>query len=765
MVLAMRVSSQRAFPREKSASVPPVLWRLCAVLAIVGCEPPVRDAPAPATPHYLIAPAPSVFPLGVVRGRIGRGTAPQLVALATLEGETAEPATELRTIETTGPGAYAFLRSTGSIEQVTLDPTSLSWRLASTAPIIGASRFGVVCGDSKGTRTIDVTGKVTWEQATSFVMMDGVRLAVAAPAGLSVISAKDGHELYELALPAGARPLAVCDTEAFVLLADHRLQKLVPGATRPAFTIALDPGETIVSAEACAVAAAPILVTIAGRRGTSLLAIARDTGAVLGRVDDVHGFWPARGPLADTLEIATTTGVTRWDRTLRAGEPLELPPLGALLASHGTRRLVRATPLTAVLLDADGIRAYLPISEPTAVLGDTTVFTGSRLVQLPPRWEGPLELGVRAPLAVPAELRDLPAPVMAPPPIAAPFDLGTTLAGTVLVGTTLYVATDGGVAQLDAATATWGWHVAAPGARALVADAHTIAFATEREVVILDRTGAQRTRIAVHATTLELAGALLIVRTTTAAELHDAVTGARLGELASEDGAPVRVAPLALEGMELVIAYEHHRVVARLPRVRMLPVWSIEVAGVVATLERSGDGVLVALEDGDAYRLDGRTGAATPIPGLGLAWRATGDAITGEAPGGPVPPAVIVPPAARPEVYVPTDLEAAPAIATPWPAPPPLPASWELTVYDQGGGVRARNDYAFDGRAGVREGTAPFVYTSGQEALVIDSVRGDPLRRVTLPASSATGRAFSTIVDGRAIVGMILAGPLRLVVF
>ncbi|CAN5204612.1 hypothetical protein BH11MYX1_BH11MYX1_49010 [soil metagenome] len=725
----------------------------------------MRDEPAPPTPHYVIAPAPSVFPLGPVRGRIGRGVAPQLVALTTLEGHGLEPAAELWTLDTDGHGAYAFLGAAGSIAQVTLDPTALSWRLASTAPIVGASRFGVVCGDAKGTRTIDITGKVTWEQPASFVRMDGVRIAVAAPAGLSVVSAQDGHELYELALPAGARPLAVCDAETFVLLADNRLQKLVPGAKKPAFTIAVGASERIVGAEACTVPAAPILVTIAGERGTSLLAIARETGAVLGRVDDVRGIWPARGPLADTIEIATSTGVRRWDRALLVGESLELPPLGALLASHGTRRLVRATPRTAVLLDAEGIRAYLPISETTAVLGDTVVFTGSRLVQLPPRWQGPLDLGVRGPLAVPAELRDLPAPVTAPPPIAAPFDLGTKLAGTAIVGATLYVATDAGVAELDAATLAWGWHVAEPGARALVADATTIAFATERDVVILDRAGATRRRIAVRAVTLEVAGSLLIARTTNATELYDAATGVLLGRLGSDDGAPVRAAPLVHDGMELVVAYEHHRIVARLPRVRMLPVWSVDVAGVVATLERSGDGVLVGLEDGDAYRLDGRSGAATPIPGLGLAWRATGDAITGEAPGGPIPPAVIVAPAAKPEVYVPTDLEAAPAIATPWPPPPPLPASWELTVYDQAGGVRTRNDYAFSGVAGLRVGAAPFVYTAGQEALVIDSARGDPLRRVRFSGETAIGRAFSTIVDGRAIVGMILAGPLRLVVF
>ena len=707
-----------------------------------------------------------MFPLGVARGRIGRGTAPQVVAVASLEGDGLDGAAALWSLETPGPGAHAFLSAGGTVDLLTLEPTARSWRVPCRAPIVGtisvAGMTGAVCGDPNGTRLLDVTGKVRWDRPAAFLLMDGARIAVAAPAGLSVISASDGHELYALALPAGARPLAVCDADALVVLDDHRLQRLVAGVKPPAFTIAVAPTETIVSVDACTAPAAPIVITLAGDHGTSLLSVARATGAVLGRVDDVRGVWSARGPRAEAIEVATGDGVTRWDRGLSSGERLALPPLGALLASHGTRRLVRATPSTAALLDGDGIRAYLPISEPTAVIGNTTVFTGTRLLELPLRWTGPLELGVRAPLAVPAELRDLPAPVTARPPIVAPFELGTKLAGTAVAGTMLYVATDGGVAQLELAKATWGWHVAEPDAHALVADATTIAFATAREVVVLAPDGVPRRRIAVRADSLELAGVLLIARTGSHARVYDAGSGALLGELASGDGAPVRVAAVTLSGMELVIACEQDRIVARLPRVRMLPAWSVEVAGVVKTLEVAGDGVLVGLEDGDAYRLDARTGAATAMPGIGLAWRVAGDAITGSAPGGPVPPAVIVPPAGRPEVYVPTDLEVAPAIATPWPPPPPLPASWELTLFELGGGVRARNDYAFDGVPGLRVGAAPFVYLASQEALVIDSVHGDPLRRVRL---AAAGSAFSTLVDGRAIVGMIVAGPLRLVVF
>ncbi len=609
-------------------------WRLCVVL-LVGCEAPL--APPPPAPVQLDAP-PSAFPLGRIRGTIGRGVAPQRV---------------------------------------------------------------------------------------------GYRLAGVEPAQV---------------------PQPACD----IALVGDKLQK----QTKPIWTAAVAKTDAIVSVDACRLPEAPIVVTVVGEHGTALVAIDRATGKVLGRIDGITGVWTARTDEA-SLEVATPAGVTRWDRALSQPQPLELPPLGALIAEQGDRRLVRATPLTAVLLDREGIAAYVPMSEASAELG-AKIATSARSLALPPRWRGPLALSRHAPLAVPAELRDLPAPVTAPAPTAAPFDLGTKLVAPVVVDRAMYVATDAGVAALDLATRTWGWHVAG-NTHALVASPTTVAFATESEIVILDRNGSERKRLAATADTLELAGVLLIARSRSAARIYDAVTGAELGQLASDDGAPVRAAAFALEGMELVIAYERDRIVARLPRVWMLPAWSVAVAGVVTAIAPSGEGALIALEDGDAYRLDARTGVVTAMPGIGLLWHASGDAVTGEAPGGPVPPAVIVPPAGPPEKYVPTDLEAAPAIATPWPAPPPLPASWQLTIYDLAGGVRARNDYAVtDPVAGWRGPGAPFVFTSGAEALVIDSAHGDPLRRVTLPGP---GRAFSTIVDGRAIVGMILAAPLRLVVF
>jgi hypothetical protein len=437
-----------------------------------------------------------------------------------------------------------------------------------------------------------------------------------------------------------------------------------------------------------------------------------------------------------------------------------LPPLGALLAHRGARRLVRATPTTAVLLDRNGVLAYVPLGEASAALGDDNVFTGTRLFGLPRPWLGALRVPA-APHAVmiPAELRDLP-----PLVTAEGFASGGNVDGIAIVGAHLYAATRDGVSQLDLATLTWGWHVDPKGDGAplsIAADGKLVVYATATTIVALAPDGGKRWEVP-GTGVVEAAGDVVLVKWRVGARVLDAVTGALIATLASGDGAPIRATTLALGDGAVVISYENNRVTARLPSARMVPLWSVDVAGVVASLQASTDGVLVTLEDGDAYRVDARTGDAVAIAGIGLAWRASGDAITGEAPGGPVP-GVIKPPLLPPELYKPTDLEQAPAIATPWPPPPPMPASWELTVYDPGGGVRTRNDYAVtQPTPGLRIGAAPLVYVSGRTAVVIDPVHGDPLRRVELPEN---GAVFSTIVDGRVIVGTILAAPLRAVAF
>jgi hypothetical protein len=96
--------------------------------------------------------------------------------------------------------------------------------------------------------------------------------------------------------------------------------------------------------------------------------------------------------------------------------------------------------------------------------------------------------------------------------------------------------------------------------------------------------------------------------------------------------------------------------------------------------------------------------------------------------------------------------------------------SYQLTLFDPAGTLRARNDYALPPPVtpGRRAPGAPVVIESGaavREALVLDATTGDPLRRVRLPDGAIPGASFSTVIDGKPIVGTLLANPVRVVLF
>jgi hypothetical protein len=218
------------------------------------------------------------------------------------------------------------------------------------------------------------------------------------------------------------------------------------------------------------------------------------------------------------------------------------------------------------------------------------------------------------------------------------------------------------------------------------------------------------------------------------------------------------------------VAYERGHVVARLPRADMVAVWSVAIDGVVRALAPSRDGVLVELEDGDAARIEATTAHVIALPGLGLAWHAAGELVTGDTVGGPIPgsypPAALRPPVVlRPQ---PRDPEAAP-IATPIPPPASLGDSWELTLYELGGGLRARNDYALAAPvvpAITRFDGAPLGVAYGDhEVVVLEPLHGAALRRVRLPQDAVPGAVFATFVNGTPVAGALLGSPLRIVLF
>jgi hypothetical protein len=489
--------------------------------------------------------------------------------------------------------------------------------------------------------------------------------------------------------------------------------------------------------------------------GGALVAVTRALGKQGNRIDSVRDVWPSRDD-AQHLEVSTAWGVVRASHDLAEQTVLPLPAMGPLIAAHGDRRLVRLTPGSAVLLDHRGVRAYLALPETSAAIGDDRVLAGDRYFDLPEPWHGPPpRAGLAAPITLAAELRDLPPATPLDLAHAVPLDgSDRTIVAAALIDREVVVATEHRLVHLVLAPLAWrAPHLLAAPVTSLAASPDGVAYATATDVVIDNEIESRH----VHADHLETRAHATLVRSGSRTLVLDD-DALLLGTLATS------IATLTDTG--LVISYERDRIVARLPHAWMLPVWSVAVDGVVASLERSGDGAIAILEDGDAYRID-RDGRAAAIAGLGLGWRGEPDVVLGSAPGGPIPPNPIVPPVQPPELYKPTDLEAAPAIATPWPpkySAPEMPASWELSIYELSGGLRARNDYPLTGpiTPALRTAGAPLVYRAGRDVLVIDPRTGDPLRRVTLPEEAPV---FSTIVDGKPVVGTILAAPLRAVMF
>jgi hypothetical protein len=814
------------------------VYRSVALLALIACAPEERAPDA--VRHWVDSPGPAAWPLGSVTGRIGRAQAPQPVVREGIEGP-APPARDPNVIyELPLPSTNALRTPTAwavpgtsravlygldtrgpTIDLIDVDKGLQLWRMPDAAPVVGVTADAIVCSDAHGTRGVGLDGKPRWNHDATFVAMTDDRV-IEAGGGEAVISeAATGDELARVKLPAGVTSdsiVASCGDagrELFAARQDGTLGHIVEGQGGPTLAWSTPVG-TVVGIEACE--GETVLVTASTDAGTTLYAIARATGAITGRIDGVRGYWPARDG-SDRLEVSTSAGVFAHGRTLADAAPVALPVLGELLAKKGDRRLVRATPSTAALLDKAGVRAYLPLSELGAVLGDDHVLAASwlgsaaqtaRRFRIPPPYRRTLRIAPRPePVAVPAELRDLP-PIgalpagvskVAPGIPAHALGIEQPRAALAVAGDELYVATAAGepdaaeeidLARFDLRSQTLAWiHPEGCG------NGDAFAIAVTRDIVACASRGSHPPSGRVRGSErrggsvdwewrgeavdgVAAAGDVVAVLEGDRAHLLAARDGHVLGELVSDDGGAPRVAVVDVAGMTIVVSAERGRVVARLADVQLVPAWSLEVAGVVKAITASVDGVLVELEDGDAYRVDARTGVPTALPGLGLVWRAPGDLVTGEAAGGPIPPATMPqppPPPKQPPAKAkkapspPKDAdEHPPPIATPWPPPPPMADSWQYTLYELTGGLRARNDYALAppvAPAAARgPGDSPLVVAYGpglREVIVIDPRRGDPLRRVRLPDESSP--VFSTVIDGKPVAGVVLAKPLRLVLF
>ena len=617
-----------------------------------------------------------------------------------------------------------------------------------------------------------------------------------------VVDATTGQDTGRVVLPPGfaaAQVLAACDGELFAT-AQGKLARIV--GDKLAWAV---PVGAVAELLACS-GDAVVIVTPAGS-DRAVIALARATGAQTGRVNGVRGHWPARDG-SDRIELVTAVGVASWSRDLTSEQPLELLPLGELLAQRGERRLVRATPFTAVVLDRRGVAAYLPFAALGAVLGEVSVVGGTwvgspaesvRRFALPERTRRVVRIPARrGAIAVPAELRDLPreSPLDPGAAIAKP-DTGMLAVDAIALDpgapTELYaVARERAgappvVAAVELAKRSWLWQrgdgcgTGEPIGLALGRD--TIVCAARgvtSTITATSRAGAARWEWETdQLDAIAAAGDVVLAFAADRMFVLDGTTGTLRGMLASGDGAAMRAAAVTRGAVTVVVTYERGRVVVRSPHTSLLALWSIAVDGVVAAITPSLEGVLVELDDGDAFRIELATGHVVPLPGLGLAWHAPGDLVTAEAIGGsipapPVPRPVVKPPPGRRAVRRPIARRpppprepGRPAIWTPIPMPPPLGDSWQYTLFEPTGGVRARNDYALSRpieppRTRGPTGSPLVVAHGASEVLVLDPRNGDPVRRVALPAP---GLVFGTIVDGTAVAGAVLARPLRVVMF
>ncbi len=797
--------------------------RVMLLVTIAACET-VTLAPGPPAPTWVYPPPPPSWPLGAPMGRIGRSQAPQPAPPAGITGDVKFPL-RLATawaVPGTGPARavnYGMEGARPAIEMIDLDAGRVMWRdpTACDGPIVGVTEESIVCADAKGTRGVKLDGKGAWRSEYPFIAMTDDRV-VTGDIGVSIIlDATTGNEIARVKLPPTIIPesiIASCGDagrELFSIGQDGRLVRVAEAKGGPAITWATPIG-AIASIEACA--GDTVVAAGQGLDGPMVVAMARATGKITGKVDGVRGWWPARGA-ADRLEVSTYAGVSSYPRDL-SGAPITttLPPLGELLATRGELRLVRASPLTAVLLDRNGVRAYLPFTAMGAVLGDTAILSASwngsqgetvHRTGIPPQYSRALRIPTRdRGVEVPAELRDLPAAKPIDLAAAIPkVDTGKHTVGAVAIdpqnSALLYTvpleqqpddSNGAGLAAIDLSKRAWLWQ-RTDGCGA----GQPIAIAVARTSVVCAARGNRPGTATVRATSREghalwewegdsvdavqAAGDAVLVHAADHVYVLDATTGKVRAWLASDDGAIMRTTAVIVGERTLIIGAERGRLVARSYELGMLPVWSLGIDGVVRAISPSQDGVLVELEDGDAFRITALTGEATAMPGLGLTWRASGELVTGSALGGPIPGLPKPAPAAGKVVRrynpyrppPPKDPEA-PPMSVPVQPPPSLGPSWQYTLYELTGGLRARNDYAIAGPIApvlARGPTgSPLVVAHGRglhDVLVLDPRTGDPVRQVTLPEDAPSGVVFATIVEGTPVAGTVLAQPLRIVLF
>ena len=313
-------------------------WGLLVALAACTGAPPPRDRGADVVARWVDAPPPAVAWLGPLRGRLGRGDAAAEVVPAGLGGEPAWTALhDVGVTAVPGDGAARAVvagrdaAGQGAVELVDVDRRVVRWRVGDAGRVVAVTGDTVVVADAAALHGLDVaTGARRWQSPRVFVAATEDRIAVVADAG-------------------GTPAVDVWSRRA---TARSGAGSCCPPASRPAMSARRATGGEVVAATAGSAAALvrvvdgkvcggsrrrprrrgdrvdacgdSVLVTVAA--APAIVAIARATGIVTGRVAGARGWWPAP---RDRIDVARADGVWRHARDL-ADDGAFVPELPAL---------------------------------------------------------------------------------------------------------------------------------------------------------------------------------------------------------------------------------------------------------------------------------------------------------------------------------------------------------------------------------------------------------------------------------------------------
>ena len=561
------------------------------------------------------------------------------------------------------------------------------------------------------------------------------------------------------ALPAGAAiddVVAVCDLGARFALAwrDGALTRWDLAGT--AVTVAWSTPMPRVARVACD--AAPLVVLAGGEAR----AVAPDDGRAVGGPIAAHDGWA--DPLDPTrVELATAAGVEVRSRDLATVHRATSIAVERLVAARGPRRVLTEPGGDTVLLDGErGAIAAAPGGSPMVVLGEHALVAGPwrfprvSQQQQPSRYAwptlpaAPIALATTgAPLVASPPRIDLPAPTALPDGVEAdggawavgalaidPFDPERLHA--IVLDDRPTATTGAGLASFDLHASRWRWlrrDGCPPGTPIALAVAGPVVVCAARgpvigagAVVAVSNDGGARAWRWDGATVDGVLGGGDAIAILAGAEVVvvDAATGLTLTRWRSHDGYVGRVA-LALRGTDTRLAsYEDGAVVVRSRARGWQAVSATAIDGAVASVLAIGDRFAVALTDGTLYFLDD-TGAAIAAGAVASGWQPRGDR------------AVLTRRVER---------------------------DGAMIAVDPRGVVRAEAALADAMITGVGSRAAvagaPFAVTTDAGEVIALDPAGAARLRFALPEPGA--QAFTTVLDGTPVAGVVAAGPLRVVV-